>query len=47
MEIDKEQVEFIDGLFSDESKTWEERFDAIVEWQKKNRGLARRIRQLL
>ena len=39
MEIDKEQVEFIDGLFSDESKTWEQRFDAIVEWRKKNRGL--------
>ena len=39
MEPDKEQVEFIEGLFSDESKTWEQRFDAIVEWRKKNRGL--------
>ena len=39
MEIDKEQVEFIEGLFSDGSKTWEHRFDAIVEWRKKNRGL--------
>ena len=39
MEPDKEQVEFIEGLFSDESKTWEQRFDALVEWRKKNRGL--------
>ena len=39
MEIDKEQVEFIDGLFSDESKPWEQRFDEIIEWRKKNRGL--------
>ena len=39
MEPDKKQVEFIEGLFSDGSKTWEQRFDAIVEWRKKNRGL--------
>lgn len=39
MGIDKEQVEFIEGLFSDESKTWEQRWDAIVAWRKKNRGL--------
>ena len=39
MEKDQEQVEFIEGLFSDESKTWEERWDAIVAWRKKNRGL--------
>lgn len=39
MEVDKEQVEFIESLFSDGSKTWEQRFDAIIEWRKKNRGL--------
>lgn len=39
MGIDNEQVEFIEGLFSDGRKTWEQRFDAIVEWRKKNRGL--------
>ena len=39
MEADKEQVEFIEGLFSDRSKTWEKRFESIVAWNKKNRGL--------
>ena len=38
-EIDYEQVEFIEGLLADESKTWEERWDAIVVWRKKNRRL--------
>ena len=39
MEPDKEQIEFIEGLFSDESKTWENRLDEIIAWRKKNRGL--------
>lgn len=37
--IDDEQVEFIEGLLADESKTWEERLDEIIAWRKKNRGL--------
>ena len=39
MEVDNEQVRFIEDTIADSSKTWEQRFDAIVEWRKKNRGL--------
>ncbi|MBO6031890.1 MAG: hypothetical protein J6Q22_10655 [Prevotella sp.] len=39
MEVDNEQVRFIEDTIADSSKTWEQRFDSIVSWRKKNRRL--------
>ena len=36
---DKEQVDFINSLFSDNGKTWQERWNDIVDWRNENRGL--------
>lgn len=36
---DEELVEFIESLFSDESMTWVQRWDAIFEWKAKHYGI--------
>ena len=38
MEVDNEQVEFIRSLMSDESKTWKQRWDSLVAWNREHRG---------